>query len=363
MSGDGLIPPLNAPAGGVLTPGVQPGVAGQIVLAHYVIVFGTSGGVFLYNGTPAPGNPPVASVTLASTDPYGNTVQPGFTIYDLPAYLEMHVNSGFTAPAIEMVTGVTSEADHAALYTAPGNTGLVNEAIATWLIGAGSTHDGIQATVELLSAAADGSAAAAGVLGLIKSGIFTGHAFWDVTGFQAIGPGGGNGWYVNGTQTDASTNTNANQAAATPISVAWTIPANDANAGTIYELEVPWDGVTVAGDALHLGLSIDGSSTNIVETSVIPGGVSPNGIVKAILQVLTTGPGGTVNAFIGGTLSPNASNATPSNSMGYAGTKRAKGVTLDTTASHTLTMNSLWPSSSATQTVSGYGSAFTRKGQ
>jgi len=67
-------PPMNAPAAGALVPGVQPGVSGGVVLARYVIVFGTAGGVFVYNGTPADGNPPIFWATSASTDPYGNSI-------------------------------------------------------------------------------------------------------------------------------------------------------------------------------------------------------------------------------------------------------------------------------------------------
>jgi hypothetical protein len=76
MAGDGLVRPLNAPPAVTAPPGVQPGVNNQIVLARYVIVFGDNGGVFLYVGTPALGNGPVAWLTLATTDPYGNAVTP-----------------------------------------------------------------------------------------------------------------------------------------------------------------------------------------------------------------------------------------------------------------------------------------------
>jgi hypothetical protein len=82
-SGDGLIRPLNAPSGhGVLT-GVQPGTSGGVVLAQFVIIFGgTSGGgsapgMFVYRGSPGPGNPPVYSVSDATEDPYGNAIAPG----------------------------------------------------------------------------------------------------------------------------------------------------------------------------------------------------------------------------------------------------------------------------------------------
>jgi hypothetical protein len=41
-----------------------------------VVIFGTgvNTGLFIYNGTPALGNPPILSITTASADPYGNPV-------------------------------------------------------------------------------------------------------------------------------------------------------------------------------------------------------------------------------------------------------------------------------------------------
>jgi hypothetical protein len=60
--------------------GVQPGSATGIIRARLVIISGTSGGVFVYNGTPALGNPPIVSITAASTDPYGNAVIPGLDV-------------------------------------------------------------------------------------------------------------------------------------------------------------------------------------------------------------------------------------------------------------------------------------------
>ena len=75
--GDKLVAPMNAPSGGSVGIGVQPGVTGQVILAQYVVVFGDAGGIFIYSGTPAPGNPPVYSFANALTDPYGNSIFPG----------------------------------------------------------------------------------------------------------------------------------------------------------------------------------------------------------------------------------------------------------------------------------------------
>lgn len=74
---DGLIPPLNAPKGRMLTPGIQAGVSNNIVLAQYVVVFGTTGGVFIYDGIPAAGNPPIYWTGNVTADPYGNALVQG----------------------------------------------------------------------------------------------------------------------------------------------------------------------------------------------------------------------------------------------------------------------------------------------
>lgn len=83
-SGDGLVRPQNAPAGQQTAPGVQPGTTGGVTLAQYVVVFGTPSaatgsapGVFVYSGIPGAGNSPVLSLTLATSDPYGNAIAPG----------------------------------------------------------------------------------------------------------------------------------------------------------------------------------------------------------------------------------------------------------------------------------------------
>jgi hypothetical protein len=76
-AGDGLVRPLNAPQGQQILPGVQPGVSGAVVLAQYVIIFGASGGLFIYSGSPGPGNPPIYTISNATQDPYGNAIEAG----------------------------------------------------------------------------------------------------------------------------------------------------------------------------------------------------------------------------------------------------------------------------------------------
>jgi hypothetical protein len=61
--------------------GVQPGSFAGIVRARLVIVSGAGvSGVFVYNGTPGLGNPPIVSITNSTTDPFGNPVTPGLDV-------------------------------------------------------------------------------------------------------------------------------------------------------------------------------------------------------------------------------------------------------------------------------------------
>jgi len=68
-----------------VTVGGAPGTQSPEVIARVVIIYGTNQGVFLYQGTPGLGNPPVLSLTGPATtaDPYGNPVTPdGYTVYE-----------------------------------------------------------------------------------------------------------------------------------------------------------------------------------------------------------------------------------------------------------------------------------------
>jgi hypothetical protein len=64
--------------------GTAPGQQSNVGRFRLVIISGTAGGLFLYNGTPAAGNAPIASLTTAATDPYGNTVTPSLSLSGMP---------------------------------------------------------------------------------------------------------------------------------------------------------------------------------------------------------------------------------------------------------------------------------------
>jgi hypothetical protein len=72
VTSDGLVRPLNAPGGATTPIGIQPG-APSAIIANRVVVFGNgASGIFVYDGTPAYGNPPVDFISLSPVDPYKN---------------------------------------------------------------------------------------------------------------------------------------------------------------------------------------------------------------------------------------------------------------------------------------------------
>ena len=168
----------------------------------------------------------------------------------------------------------------------------------------------------------------------------------------------------NDSSSDSSTNTASNTAtSATPITVAWTIPANDAKVSTIYEIEVPYTG-TEETAVLNLGLWVDGTTfTNIVPMagSAITAGHGFAGTVKLKLTFTATGAGGTVNVDMSGELTDSSVNRAPAGSVALDGHHAALGY--DTTASHTVAVAAFWASNVAGETISGIGSKFTRCGQ
>ena len=56
--------------------GSGPAPQNTVFIGRLVVVFGTGAGtgLFVYSGSPGPGNPPILAITTASRDPYGNAV-------------------------------------------------------------------------------------------------------------------------------------------------------------------------------------------------------------------------------------------------------------------------------------------------
>lgn len=90
MSAGGLPEPRPDQSYAPPPPGVAPGTQAGVFRGRLVIIYGTGAntGLFIYNGNPALGNPPILAITTASTDPYGNSVQAGaITDSGMPYFL------------------------------------------------------------------------------------------------------------------------------------------------------------------------------------------------------------------------------------------------------------------------------------
>jgi hypothetical protein len=82
----GNVPPRPDQYVPVLPSGTQPGTSTGVVRATKVIVSGPGEGVFVYNGVPAFGNPPIDYMSNSATDPFGNSLpQAGTVSYVSPS--------------------------------------------------------------------------------------------------------------------------------------------------------------------------------------------------------------------------------------------------------------------------------------
>lgn len=459
--------PMNAPPAGQVGYGVQPGSPG-VVVAHFVIITGSAGGWFIYNGTPGPGNPPIAWGSNGTTDPYGNTLPNSATLGIASTGTFQAGNTIINRFGEYGYGGAPSSSNLNSSWTPGGNTdpfgnggleGFVHydSFSGNWLATAvqsggvawfrAASIAGPWSQVAKLTTAFTGSADILSTLSGIQAfGKFTSSVNSVATAFAALlttdttnryqvdsngkiqwGPGGvvavdtdlyrsaagvlttdgslgvgnlltlttdqaapsapatGSTFYANSggnpaainqagfagalplVQSDTTTLTNNNLTGANRVSAIYTIPANDLKVGTEYCIEVPFLATMagVAADTLELGLSIDGSTSystnNTINGAIVGGGVSINGVLRVYLKCVTTGAGGTINTWTDGSVNQTSATTTFANSGGLVGNLTAAAA-LDTTASHTIRVNSTWAVSNATQALTVRGSKCTRTG-
>ena len=291
----------------------------------------------LYSGVPAANNVIASSCSAAAVDSEGNAILAGSVVYDLDVSLQLDPSTA------SVRTYVNSDVQQG-----------------TW------------SQTGQLTLSPDGSQPAIlkpGMLAMQNSGPpGAGEAPAGYGAFYGSPDGGLGGSYgpaaLAGTfpasQFDTSTQTNANVTGAHALSAAYTVPGSTLKAGTRLVLEVPYT-ATMEGNTLELGLSVDGSVSftvnDTISGTVVGSGIGIKGTVRVIVQVLTAGALGTINAFVDGTVGQAGAQADFSHRGSLTGS--ALGVSLDTTATHTFRLNSLWGASNAGQTASGYGSEFS----
>ena len=186
MSSDGLVAPVNAPAGQQTPVGVQPGVSNPVVLARVLIVYGATGGggEFVYSAAPGSGDLTGSWVAVAGTDQFGNVTQKDLTVYAgvNTGYANLNSTGGIGGnTALLFFPGSTTHVTlKPQVYGGSNNTGAANEEEFLVLTsGTAGGHDDTQ--LQLISAAADNTAGA--VLNFLMGGSVLSQLFktvWNI---------------------------------------------------------------------------------------------------------------------------------------------------------------------------------------
>lgn len=345
-----------------------------IIIGPQIVVDGTNDGLFVYASgtTPGLGNPPIIALSNGTADPYGNSVRPGDasvnaslialgTHFGTNAFVQLIAS---LSPSVNLGTGDASE-------NSPGSIGSIitgsgpSRTVST-LIESPDFTGGAFAQLLLTSPSLDGTTsgtiAQIGSAGPLQS-LLTVGASSNRAIFSYLDPATVT-WGIERNQTDTTKLTNANGTGAFRISAIYNIADHDSQIGTIYEIEVPFS-ATMQGNTLELGLSIDGAVgftvNNTISGAIVGAGIGINGNIRVKIQVTAIGSGGFINAFTGGDVNQASQPTTFANSGGLAG-NIAGAVAWDATVAHTIRVNSLWGAANAGQTVSGWGSKFTRSG-
>lgn len=166
--------------------------------------------------------------------------------------------------------------------------------------------------------------------------------------------------------TDTSSNTNANNGTQL-LTKNWTIPAYDAQAGTVYEIEAPYNG-TFENQTLGFKPNLSGvaqatSGGDTIGGGFFSSGTGFDGTVRLKMVVTAIGSSGTVNLFINGGIGNSGTRSSGTNNLNAYLSSQATAVAFNTTVSNTLSIDSVWGGSTASQTVTGHGSTFTRRGR
>lgn len=329
MTGDGLVRPLNAPSTAPLAYGTQPGVNQAVVIANKVIVFGASGGVFVYDPTPGLGNL-IASATDASTDPYGNATLPGVTGYSKSGGVFYAASMGPSLGGASAFTIWTSSSA-AGPYTNQG--GIAADSSGNMTVGAAGNL-----TLNTV----------AGVL----------RATRDASSFAG---------YVPLVQVDGTTSSVGNTATAGDITAAWTVPASDGVAGTSYvirALATLTIGQTTA-ETLTIGADIDAGTLIPLATLGAAFNGSTLSATYDIPLTLTLDvdavSANTPQIWLDGPLGNTSANRLSVNSANMSGNSNT--ATWTKTSAHTLAIYAQWGGAGGSvQVIKTIKSKFYREG-
>lgn len=326
-------------------------------IQNTVIVAGTRPGVYVYNGNPGLGNIPIAWMSNSTVDPFGNVLPSpgGVGAYDGTAAWSQLDNGlvllGSTAvytPARMQLDSVTGGLE---IWSPQLNSGDTRAEIELFPSSSGLPYAVLSGYLQLSKITPPAAA---------------GTALWtNANGTPSLQTAAGFAGQIPADQVDTAQHiNNGSTATAVAITTTYTIPAGDMKAGTVYMIEVPYNGVQES-ETVTWGISLDGGSPvaqDGIAASFFANGTAFVGTVRGKLQILTTGATGSIIYHLdGGVGQSGVRTGGGGNNDAYLSAVGTGG-TLNTTVSHTLAVTAQFGAIAAGETITGYGSVFTRKG-
>lgn len=347
-------------------------IGGTFTGTNFVI---NSSGAFFYSGAPALGNLSASIASAAGTDSHGNNYQAGVSVYQYSggnlAIIAQLLNGGMQVGTPAQFAGTGG--------AAPGTvTGLLFQPNTLELLSPVASSSDVLAGLELQSKNDSGvgvpltlSSQPIGMVGgttptkLASSGLL----FADVNGrVGTVNPSGRASTLVGSSNVSVGTTT-VTAAALTDIASA-TIPAGDAVAGSVYELEAFGNGVL--GSTVQNLVFVAAIAGNPIGSPQGPAAGAWNGVASAAFRwhararivVRTAGVGGTLVGNVEGCCSVVAGpNLIPGNTTDFtipfsAGDSNTDAI--DTTAANVFSIQCKWGSTTGASTISAIGAYLKR---
>lgn len=408
-------------AAGIIYAGI---VNGTTITGANIIADGTSGQILCYTGTPAFGNLISSVSPVAFTDAKGNAVLAGNASYDFPSgggflgfaavlsgsgelafYLANTAAGPWTAESavssdaagtLQLLAGASGEVNVAGQLTCldqivfGGGVFIVQSTGKLAISGGGlnplvtitdTTSGPSNPNVEVINNAAGDNSIGVYVSGDTKPrGLITSDgAHWAGVGGStapdtklayrnagtvALTESSG----LDGTVVLSKTSTASNAVTgtgATQLGATFTIPAGDANVGTVYRYKCSGTGIQATTTAVSPTIITSLASTNVNQIVFTAGqGIAAGNHfdweLEITLEVITTGSGGTCRTTMSMTMNVNSAGVSTSNMV--RGVRQATAVAINTTVSNTLQLNGQWSSATNSPTITGNMTTFERLG-
>jgi len=328
--------------------------AGQFTGADFII---NSAGAFFYSGAPAAGNLIASIASVSGIDGFGNAYLSGFTNYNNATGNKVQIESsriflipsGAVGAAAVSLAAVLSGVD-GLQFTAPDPDGLHTQALLA-VVSATNGYGVIQAansvlnlkTSETPSAPANGT-----------------YLYVDAAGKLAQISQAGTAMQVPGTQLATFPAIAVTQATLNNLASA-TYPANDAEIGAVYELEVNGNGIQ-GSTAQNLQVAVSFGGNTMATFTWGSGFAGTNAAfrwkVKIRIICHTTGAGGTWSSEIEGVISGFNTNIT--NSVAAVSCESSGTTAVDTTANQTFALQAAWGSTTGAPTLTSRVAMFKR---